>query len=502
MLTTPLPIRQGKLFCPQLRQHQIQPTFNLTEILLQYQSAIDWSDCGVGKTYVAQAVAKALGLPTLVVCPKIAVTSWRTAGEVLGNEVDAIGYEKLRTGRTPFGWWDNPLIETEDREYLRCTHCQQKVTTQACYCHPAGIHCVEVKKKDWNYGKFNFHPGVKLAIFDEVHRCGALDSLNADMLLATKRQGIKVLGLSATAACSPLNMRALGYILDLHNDKSDLLGPFPKHCFFSWARRYGCRKDPKFHGFKWFASEAQQKEIMAQIRASVVPSRGVRVSTKDIPGFPACQIEAELYDIEEADKINQIYEQMAEALAVLEEKKLADKCADNPLTIVLRACQEIELLKVPIMVELTRDYVAKGYNVACFINYKQTMAELKLRLNTSCCVDGDTIGKYRDASIALFQLNKENVILVNTAAGGACISLQDLHGRPRVGLGMPVQSANIFRQYVGRLPREGGLSPALYRILFAANTYEVKLHRALRAKLNCLDALNDGDLNPANLTFA
>jgi hypothetical protein len=38
-------------------------------------------------------------------------------------------------------------------------------------------------------------------------------------------------------------------------------------------------------------------------------------------------------------------------------------------------------------------------------------------------------------------------------------------------------------------------------VLLAAKTADVKIHKALRAKLNCLDALNDADLLPENLTL-
>jgi hypothetical protein len=38
---------------------------------------------------------------------------------------------------------------------------------------PAGVHCVEQKRKPWNPGQFRWHPKVKRVVFDEAHRCGA-----------------------------------------------------------------------------------------------------------------------------------------------------------------------------------------------------------------------------------------------------------------------------------------------------------------------------------------
>lgn len=491
----------------QLRPHQIAPARELLNILSRHQSAVDLSDCGTGKTYVACAAIAALKLPTLVIGPKISEHTWKSVAAGFGEEIDYLGYEKLRTGSTPFGWWDNPL-RSEEREYYVCENCQQKwvpAKPHPCYCHPAGVHCIQVKKKDWNYGRFNFHPGIKFIVADEMHRCGGRDSLNADMLIATKRQNIKVLGLSATAACNPLNLRAIGYLLDLHNLDSDrmTLGRVEgKPSFYRWAARYGVRKDPRFHGFKWLVGEQRQRECLLEIRDSVIPKRGVRVSTKDIPGFPACQITAELYDIEAAEKVNWLYAQMAEALAELERTKEADKCPELPLTVILRARQQIELLKVPLAVELAKDYEEKGFSVALFVNFKQTIAELAKRLETGCIIDGSVTGFAREASIAAFQSNLSHYIIANNEAGGVSVSLHDLHDRPRVGLVMPMQSATSFRQVAGRLPRDGGKSPALYRVLFAANTYEEQLQRMLRGKLNNLDTLNDADLNPENLRMA
>ena len=51
----------------------------------------------------------------------------------------------------------------------------------------------------------------------------------------------------------------------------------------------------------------------------------------------------------------------------------------------------------------------------------------------------------------------------------------------------------------GRLPREGGRSPALYRVLFVAGTVEMPLQRSLAGKLDNLDALTDADWDPMNL---
>jgi hypothetical protein len=478
-----------------LRPHQVEPARQLLDLLSRSDVAIDGSDMGVGKTHVAAAVAARLNLPTLCVAPKISLYAWRAAAALEGDAVSVINYELLRTGTTPYGWWDNPPPTTR-AIYFQCTHCQRKYkdgeTIDGCYCRPDGIHCFDTRKVAHRYGRFHFHPGVRLVVFDEVHRCSGLDSLNAEILIAAKREQRKILALSATLAMSPLQLRALGYVLGLHQ-LSD---------FELWARRKGVRRIPR-GGLKWLVSEASQSKIMSDIREQIFPALGVRVTTESIPDFPACDIQAELFDLDEGGKLESLYAEMGDAIAALKAHAEFDKDAEHPLTKILRARQAIELLKVPLMCELHSDYRAKGFSVALFVNFSQTIAELRKRLRTECVVDGSEYGiKFRDKNIGYFQSNGSREIILNIQAGNESISLGDTDGNfPRVGLVMPCDSAVRFRQLVGRLPRHGGRSTSYYRVLFAANSPEVRMHRALRAKLNNLDALNDGDLSPENLLF-
>jgi len=492
-----------------LRDHQVQPAQRLLEILQHNRTAADFSDTGTGKTYVAAAVAKSLALPTLVVVPKIAINQWHRAAEHFDDSISVINYDMLRTGRTPYGRWDNnppPGFIHEERYVCQC--CQQKVDLEnysPCYTHPQGVHCLVIKKTPWKYGKFHFHPGVSLIVFDEGHRCGSLDSLNAGLMIAARRDVPKGLVLTATAACSPLQMRALGYFLDLHTLNYDVLARPPvrqKKNFYSWVARYGVRREP-MRGLQWHVGAEQQRVIMAEIRKEIIPARGVRVCVDDIPGFPEREIISELYDFDEVDKINGLYDEMADALNRLERTQVGDVCPDHPLTRILRARQKIELLKVPIGVELARDYVAKGYSVGLFVNFRQTLDALRERLGLKCIIDGSPAGqRNRQWSIDVFQSDVERVIGVNNEAGGLALSLPDLHGKhPRVGIVFPSEKAKTMRQIFGRFHRDGSKSKCFYRVILAARTYETSLHRNLRNKLNNLDALNDADLMPDNLVL-
>lgn len=459
----------------ELRPHQIKPANELLDLLGRGRNAVDLSDTGTGKTYVATYVAKELGKATLAVVPKISKTAWHKAAAYFADTISVVGYEQLRTGRSGFGKWENnpPPRFTNDL-YYKCQCCQLVVDLEnplPCYTHPAGIHCIEEKKIPWKYGKFNLDPAIKFLIFDEIHRCAAIKSRNADMLIAARRQGIITLGLSATAACGPLQLRALGYLLSLHRLDN----------FYMWSRAYGCGKIEGLPGWHWKCGAERQKEFMSKLNKELIPSHGVRVRVEDIPGFPQRTIEVGEYDVDEPAKIDALYAEI-------------EATVQHPLTKDLRQRQMIELLKVPLAVELAKDYVAKGHSVGIFVNFKATMAELRARLKCLCYIDGSQTGRSRPASIDDFQDDKEQIILVNNEAGGVSVSLHDLHGNfPRVGLVMPPPSARTFKQLCGRFHREGAKSPCLYKVLLAAGTVEGAKYKKLKNKIANIDALNDSD---------
>jgi hypothetical protein len=451
---------------------------------------------GSGKTYVASAVAAATKKPFLVVCPKIAVGIWERAAKHFGDEFDILNYEKIRTGNTPFGTWQGgPPPPRVDREFHVCKTCQQVVDLDdlsACYGHHLGIHCVETKLKPHRYGRFKWAREVSGIIFDEVHRCGN-DSLNSDMLIGAKRDGKTILGLTATVASSPLQLRAVGFAAGLHS-----LTDYER-----WARHHGCGRIPGLRGMHWLASKEKQLEIMASIRAQIVPDHGVRLTEADIPNFPKCDIQAELYDLPEKDtqELNRLQLEVADALATLEARSRNDIAPEASITKILRSRQRIELLKVPLSAELGEDALEKGFSVVWFVNFRQTVEELQKRFPNARVIDGSPESvRNRDRYVSEFQANVCRELIVNNEAGGMCLSLQDLDGfHPRLGLVFPCYSAVTFRQVAGRLPRDGGLSPARYRVLFANKSVEMPMHKALSSKLNNLDALNDSDLRAQNL---
>lgn len=410
----------------------------LLQALRNHSIALDCSDTGTGKTITACATAQELGLPFAIVAPKVVLPAWREWCSTFGLQPKfVLNYEKLRTGNTEF------------------------------------VKKLGNKQWEWSHKSPDF-----LYIFDEVHKCKSYKSQNGAMLEAARPS--KILMMSATAAGSPLDMRFTGRLLGLHNGVD----------FFRWLHKNGVVKAP-WGGMQFRGG----KKVLVDIHSKIFPQKGVRVKISELgKAFPSNQINAQTFDI--SPRIGELYQKVEQEIADLKTKALSDRDPESPLTKRLRMRQEIELLRVPVMVEMAEDFIEEGKSVVCFVNFRQTLDALKERMEkyNPVHIAGDQSESDRQDAINAFQSNAHHFLVCQIAAGGVGVSLHDLHGRPRVSLISPTYSAIDLKQALGRIHRSGARSPALQYILFAANSVEEEVSQAVRRKLRNIDLLNDGDL--------
>ena len=226
----------------------------------------------------------------------------------------------------------------------------------------------------------------------------------------------------------------------------------------------------------------------------------------DIPDFPSTQIIAEPVDTGREREIQKIYDQLkidlnrADAVGdQVRKDEIAEAInanAANHLTIMLRARQDIERLKIDTFASMTADAVAEGMIVAIFVNFDESLHETAKRCGTDCVIHCGQTAVEREEAIRRFQANEVSVIVCNIRAGGVGVSLHDPTGiKPRLALISPTFSAQDLRQALGRVHRAGG-AHSIQRIIFAAETVEERACEAVESKLACIDALNDGDLKP------
>lgn len=410
----------------------------LCAALYKFSVALDASDTGTGKTYCALGVAREIEYTPAIVCPLTIIPAWQAVLKYFRMKaIFIVNWEHTKSRRFAFG----------------------RMTTEETYA--------------WRL------PPRTLLIFDEVHKAKGEFTQNSKILIAAKKQKIPILCLSATAATSPKEMRALGFVLGLHALVD----------FRQWAMRMGCVQD------RWNALQVlDAKESMRHISEQIFPAKGSRMRIEDLgDAFPDVQVSADCYETRFADVQNHKYQELIEEIAEL--KRLHKKgWQAAAMTLNLRYRQFAELEKIDTLASLANDYHENGLSVAIFVNFDDTVTQLCGRLKCDA-VSGSVTGAERQRAIDRFQANQSRTLVLNIQAGGVGISLHDLHGGyPRAGLVAPTYSAIGAKQVLGRLHRAGSKSPALYRFIYAQGTIEERVCRAMVKKIGAIDALNDADL--------
>jgi superfamily II DNA or RNA helicase len=416
----------------------------LRESLLANGYALDASDTGTGKTAVASYVAGTIRYRgVLVVCPKAVKHSWEEWLAKVPRYADSHGvvnWEKVRGGNTAF---------------------------------------VSRRGKGFQWALDN----DCLIIFDECHMAKGRGTLNSKLVVAAKDQGIPMMLLSATPFQNPLETQALGYALGLHDGRKG---------FWKWITSHGCRRG-RF-GMEFNGSRA----ALQRIHCALYPQKASRMKISDPEvrkHFKDNNIIADSYTVDKPEQINEAYVSIA-AISDLDERMSHD--TDNPLTESLRARQKIELLKLPIFKQLVNDTLAGGGWPVVFLNFRDTAETLDdfLKGIPTYRIDGTQSEGDRALQIEAFQDSTEPSVMIATiAAGGVGVNLHDTHGeRPRVSLISPTYNAVHFKQALGRIHRAEMRSTATQKIIFAANTVEEVVCRAVQRKLGNIETINNDDL--------
>lgn len=419
--------------------------------------AKDGSDTGTGKTVVAIKTVHDLGLLPFVVCPKAVVPNWKQwvtelyptlKAEVVHN------YEKLKGGRTMY-----------------------------------------IKRKGKGF-EWQINRDQMVLIFDEDHYCKGEKSLNAKMLIAAKRQGYKILCLGATSCSSPLDLKALGYVLGLHNATD----------FWKWCLGNKCR-----HGM-WGGLEYFGKGEDLQNLHDMVYANGSRIRISDLPSgtFPSNLVMVNKYDIDDKEAVNDLYN------ALLDEGPRAydDYILDNEwdeddpdderieLTRILDERRMIEEIKVSLFSNLSAEYIEGGNAAVVFVNFRETLNRLHNEMLTCHgiypeLIHGGQSSAERADAIKRFQSNRSKMMIVTIQSGGVGINLHDTRGNlPRRVIISPTFSAVDLKQALGRCFRSGTKSPVIQNIVFAAGTVEEHVYRSVKAKIKNIDQINDKDVTP------
>lgn len=450
--------------------------------------ACDLSETGTGKTYTAAWIAKQFNAPLVVICPKSVKPEWEKVLAKFGVKADILtNFEKLMRGGTPWVKFRDPKPIIDPK------------TGKPIIDSKTG----KVKMEDhWRYQLVECHlPIGCLVVLDESHKCKGTTSLNAGLMIALKRQGYKVLTLSATQATNPLEMRAFGYAANLHN----------LYHWKQWCVDHGAEEIGRWGALTYDidSKEAQAKMLDCHENLFLTQSMASRL-TRDEMGslFPENQVIAEAYDLGSNDpKIRAVYDEMEEEIAKMEEQ--TENYSAHVFAEIMKARRRAEMLKVPLFEEMFEDLWDERKSVVVFMNFTESIQALYDRLNKQNkfkdklgLLIGELSFKQRWKDIEDFQADRKRGLIANLKCGGASLNLHDLNGKyARATLINPSFSAIDMLQALGRIHRQGAKTKCYQRLIYAANTIEERACRRVQGRLNNLSCLNDGDLSEGFMLF-
>lgn len=384
------------------------------------QVTLDGSETGTGKTYCASALCKELEYNPIVICPKSVIYSWKKVMKYFDVTPLLISnYEQFKSNK--------------DNEYFNFNK--------------------KTKTYTWSL------PPRSILIFDEAQRCKNKNTVNAKILLSAYQNKAKVLLLSASISDKVDNFEVFGNVLGLYKNLKQAK---------PWIRNI-IREDARLYKPKY-----------STMHKKLFPYYGSRMSINEIgKNFPSNQIISECIYLPNKDtkEINKHYD-------TLLKKWNTEHNFKNILDLSIKMRMKLELSKAKNYIETIEDYLDNRYSVVVFVNFNETRKLLVDYFKTNSTVHGTQTSEEREKIINKFQDNTNKIIICNIKSGSTGLSLHDIHGNhPRISIIFPNFSSTDLVQSLGRIHRAGAKTPALQRIIFAADTCEEEMAEKLNEKL-------------------
>jgi superfamily II DNA or RNA helicase len=457
-----------------LLKYQIPHYYQLEEVLKVRNCALDASDTGTGKTYVAIALAYSLNKKPFIVCPKSVIPNWIAVAKTLGVELFGIANYELLKGCKYY----NSKMEKLDFPYVKK---YRKIISNDSNRNDSKQTDEDLSKKPIIEDYAFTLPNDVMVIFDEAHRCKNHKSVTSRLLLSIVKCKCKLLLLSATLSDKIKCFKPFGVVFGFYDDVKK---------FNMWIRKIIKSQTVYFQKKKDLMTLDQK--YLDVIHRKLFPDYGSRMKIKELGSmFPSNQVLSQSYMSQDQEAIQEQYDIIQDAFEALKQAETRSEGLGK----LIRARMKIEMLKVPIMLDIIEEAIDSNYSVAVFVNYVETMNFLAHFFVTDCLIHGDQTMEERQDSIDQFQSNRSKIIIANIQAGGVGISLHDIHGgHPRMSVISPTWSGQDIHQVLGRIHRAGSQSPALQRIVFVAGTYEERICELIQKKLINITGINDGDL--------
>ncbi|MDQ3369794.1 MAG: DEAD/DEAH box helicase, partial [Myxococcota bacterium] len=420
-------------------------------------------DVGLGKTITAwEAILRMPGAASvLIVCPLAVIAHWRRTIEAMGDggkDIVILNYDRL-----------GKLFEVSDAA-------RKKIRTKK------------------GLARAGTAPELDVIVLDESHRCKNPTAARSKLAAKLVANAGFTLWLSATAGQNPLELSYLAPLLaSTTGAHARDLKDFEQWCL---DQQLGITRGG-FGKWEWRGDRSDCEKVRRMLfePANGQGAAGIRRRPEDIAGWPA--INRILTPIELDAGARELYDQAWTAFR--RELELAPRGRDpkSALAASLRLRQKGSMLRAPGTIELARELLDNGHQVAISVAFLETLTALRDAFETGigaikcAAIHGGLPAAAREEERLRFQREEARVVLFTVEEG---ISLhQGEHGNaPRSEIIHDLRwSAIQMAQIEGRCHRNGRFAQVYWA--YADATVEEKIARVVAGRIQSMKEMIGDD---------
>jgi superfamily II DNA or RNA helicase len=462
---TPAPVPVAARSTIELRTHQLSAVRAIAAArAAKLPGFLLADDVGLGKTISAwAAILEMRDVETvLVVCPLSVVPHWRRTIEAMGDggkQIVVLNYDRL-----------GKLFEISDAA-------RKKVRTKK------------------GLARAGTAPDTDVIVLDESHRCKNPTAARSKLAAKLVANAGFTLWLSATAGQNPLELSYLAPLLAASTGaRAKDLKDFEQWCI---DQQLGVTRGT-FGKWEWRGDRADCEKVRSLLFDAPDPRAspaGLRRRPEDIVGWPA--INRILTPIELAPDGRALYDEAWTAFR--RELELAPRGKDprSALAAILRLRQKSSLIRVAGTVELARDLLDNGHQVAISIAFTETLTALREAFEGGiggvrcAAIHGAIPAAARELERLRFQKGEARVMLF-TVEEGISLHQGEHNDVPRSEVIHDLRwSAIQMAQIEGRCHRDGRFAQVYWT--YADATVEEKIARVVASRIQTMKEMIGDD---------
>ena len=338
------------------------------------------------------------------------------------------------------------------------------------------------------WADFLKHFNIKLMILDEVHYIKSRTAKRTKAVQGLAGRIKYLIGLTGT----PAKNRPADIFHPIQ-----LIQPGVLPSWWNFITRY-C--GAKFNGYGWdYSGATNTKELHTILTHTVMIRRTKEQVMKDLPPITRSMMPMEIDDRDEYNLAEQDFRAWAKEQKNVKITKEAIANALSRLEILKQLCVR---LKMPMMIEWIRDFLANDEKLVIFCTHKWTVGAIMQAFQpVAVRIEGDTKEEARDKNIRLFcDRGKVRLLVANIVAGG--VGIDGLQGAANnLAFAELAWTPADHDQAESRLHRIGQKGAVTAWYLVAPNTVEDRIVSVLDSKQKVISSLVDGKESKSDSTM-